>query len=95
MILRGITFKFSLSIAVIFLIITNLMGNVYSLEGLPGTEFSDPSGIMEMSETWKKKPVRHDPNKEDVDLVVNLDQQIYPNFYPLINDLELLLFLFH
>ena len=86
MISRGITYKYLLSLAVIGLIITNFMGYAHSLDELSGPGFSDPSLIMEMPESWKKMPVKHDPYKEDVDLVISLDQQGYPAFYPLIKE---------
>ena len=66
---RGTTYKYLLSLAVTVLIITNFIGYVYSLNELSGPAFSDPSRIMEMPENWKKKPVRHDPYKENVDLM--------------------------
>jgi ABC-type phosphate transport system substrate-binding protein len=72
--------------AVIVLIITNLMGYAYALEGLSGPAFSDPSQVMDMPESWKKKSVKHDLGKEGADLVISLDQQGYPVFYPIINN---------
>lgn len=44
--------------------------------------FSDPSQIMDMPEGWKKKSVTYEPSAGNVDVVITLDQQMYPDFFP-------------
>ena len=47
-------------------------------KGLRGPAFSDPSQTMEMPEEWKKQPVKYEPIVGDADIVITLDQQMYP-----------------
>jgi ABC-type phosphate transport system substrate-binding protein len=54
------------------------------MHGLAGPSFTDPSEIMEMPEEWRKQPVRHEPSVGRADLVITLDQHLYPVFLPLI-----------
>lgn len=48
------------------------------LRGLQGKPFTDPSKQMEMPESWKKEPIKYDPTSGSADLVIALDQQMYP-----------------
>jgi phosphate transport system substrate-binding protein len=50
----------------------------------PGQSFSDPSQIMDMPSDWMQMPVKYDPEIGEADIVVNLDQHIYPVLLPLI-----------
>lgn len=58
-------------------------GNI-SPSGIAGPAFTDPLQIMEMPEEWKTRPVRYDSDASGADLVISLDQQMYPAFAPLI-----------
>lgn len=46
---------------------------------LRGPAFSDLSKIQEMPEEWKKKPIKYDKENEGADIVLSLDQQMYPS----------------
>ncbi len=43
-----------------------------------GPAFTDTSKTLEMSEEWKARPIKHDVSAGDADIVVTLDQQLYP-----------------
>jgi ABC-type phosphate transport system substrate-binding protein len=47
-------------------------------EVLKGEAFSDPARTQEMPEGWKDRPIRYDPSAGEADLVVTLDQHLYP-----------------
>ena len=51
-----------------------------TVDELGGPPFTDPSEIMEMPEEWKKKPITYDPSAGKADLVITLDQHLYPAF---------------
>ncbi|MBI5050466.1 MAG: substrate-binding domain-containing protein [Nitrospirae bacterium] len=55
-----------------------------TLKGLRGPAFSDPSKITEMPKEWKKKPVKYEPSVGNADIVITLDQQMYPALRPII-----------
>lgn len=53
-----------------------------TLENLAGPPFTAPSEIMEMPDAWVKRPIKYDASFGDVDLVVTLDQHLYPALLP-------------
>lgn len=55
---------------------------------LKGPSFTDPSQTVDMPEEWIKKPVRYDASAGKADLVITLDQHLYPAFLPLIQAYE-------
>lgn len=57
-----------------------------SVSGFAGPAFTDPLQIMEMPDAWKNQPVRYGPEAGDSDLVISLDQQMYPAFSALIHE---------
>jgi hypothetical protein len=48
------------------------------MEPLAGPPFSDRSVIQEMPKDWEKQPIKCDVSAGDPDLVITLDQQMYP-----------------
>jgi ABC-type phosphate transport system substrate-binding protein len=53
-------------------------------DGLTGDAFSDTGTVQEMPEGWEEMPVRHDPALGRKDIVVTLDQHLYPALLPII-----------
>ena len=56
------------------------------VDSIAGQAFTDSSEIMEMPEEWIKQPVKYEPSVGDADLVITLDQHLYPAFLPLIQE---------
>lgn len=56
------------------------------VKGLRGPSFSDPSKIQEMPEAWKKQPIKYEPSAGDADIVMTLDQQMYPALSPVVRE---------
>ncbi len=58
--------------------------------------FSDPSHIIEMTPEWERQPIKYGPSTGNADIVVTLDQHLYPALLPLIqkyakeNDLNII-----
>jgi len=46
---------------------------------LRGPAFSDPSRIQEMPEEWEKSPIKYEKENQGADIVLSLDQQMYPS----------------
>jgi hypothetical protein len=59
-----------------------------SISGLIGPAFTDLSEIMEMPAEWREQPIKYDPSVGKADLVITLDQHLYPAFLPLIRKYE-------
>jgi hypothetical protein len=55
-----------------------------SNNNLRGLAFSDPTQVYEMSDEWKKQPIKYDPASANADLAVTLDQHLYPHVVPII-----------
>jgi ABC-type phosphate transport system substrate-binding protein len=53
-------------------------------EGPAGKPFTDPSKIQEMPPGWEGKPIKLDTGNREADLVVTLDQHLYPILLPVI-----------
>ncbi len=53
---------------------------------LTGSPFSDPLYVQEMGKEWEQKPIVHDASAGKIDMVVSLDQQMYPALKPIIED---------
>lgn len=51
---------------------------------MAGPAFTDPSEIMDMPDDWNKQPVIYDVTEAGADLVITLDQHLYPALLPLI-----------
>ncbi len=75
---RGLFYKFTCSLVVFLLL--GLALEIFSdpLKGLTGAPFTDPTRIMDMPEKWKRQSIKYDTSVSNVDLVVSLDQQMYP-----------------
>jgi len=56
----------------------------YLITGLRGPAFSDPSKIQPMPLDWQKQPIKYEPSVGKADIVVTLDQQMYPALQPII-----------
>ena len=52
---------------------------------LKGPSFTEVSQVMEMPESWKQKPITYQRSVGEPDIVLNMDQQMYPAFLPIIN----------
>jgi phosphate transport system substrate-binding protein len=52
----------------------------HAAELMKGPAFTDPSIVQPMPEGWKEQPIRHDPETGRADVVVTLDQHLYPLF---------------
>jgi ABC-type phosphate transport system substrate-binding protein len=55
-----------------------------SHDELRGQAFSDPTNVYEMSDEWKKQPIKYDPSFANADLTVTLGQHLYPHVAPII-----------
>ncbi len=53
---------------------------------LAGPSFSDPSVLSEMPEEWTIQPIKYSSENTDADIVVTLDQHLYPALLPIIKD---------
>ena len=51
-------------------------------DGLAGPAFTDPSGVTDMPAEWKEQPIKYDPSTGEADIVITLDQHIYPALLP-------------
>ncbi len=51
-----------------------------------GPAFSDPGYTEALPQSWKKRPITYREAPADSDLVVTLDQHLYPALVPLIED---------
>lgn len=49
---------------------------------MTGPAFSDPSGTMKMPEEWINKPINYESSAGNADVVVTLDQHLYPALLP-------------
>jgi len=47
-------------------------------EELRGPPFSSPTSRQEMDREWVEQPIRHEPSARQADLVIALDQHLYP-----------------
>ncbi|NOR51273.1 MAG: hypothetical protein GQ470_01515 [Gammaproteobacteria bacterium] len=52
----------------------------------PGAAFSDPSHTETLPESWIQQPIKYQDVPANSDLVVTLDQHLYPALLPLIKD---------
>jgi ABC-type phosphate transport system substrate-binding protein len=57
-----------------------LFTTAHAVELIKGPAFTDPSFVQPMPEGWIEKPVRYDPEIGRADVVVTLDQHLYPLF---------------
>jgi len=48
------------------------------VENIKGEAFTDPAFIQQMPPGWKDQTVKYDPEAEKADVVVTLDQHLYP-----------------
>jgi hypothetical protein len=53
-----------------------------------GPAFSDPSVVAPIDEEWVKEPVEHASWAKGADVVITLDQHMFPALLPLIDDFE-------
>ncbi len=60
--------------------------NVEADDGLRGPAFSDPSKMMDMSPEWRNKQIKYRAEAGNADLVVDLNQQLYPFLKPLVEE---------
>ncbi len=54
------------------------------LKGLSGPPFTDPNKIQKMPAVWEKQPVNYEPSAGKADIVLTLDQHMYPALLPVI-----------
>jgi len=52
----------------------------YAAELIRGPAFVDPSHVQPMPEGWKEQPIRYDAEASKADIVITLDQHLYPLF---------------
>ncbi len=77
----------SLIIAAIILIFgTPAFADHDLMEGIDGPAFTDPSEISEMPKEWIAKPIKYDSINSDAEIVVTLDQHLYPSLLPIIKN---------
>ena len=76
------------TVPVIFLLIAGdaAYGGDEPRSGIAGPAFTDPLQMIEMPDTWKSRAVQYDSDAAGADLVISLDQQMYPAFAPLIQE---------
>jgi ABC-type phosphate transport system substrate-binding protein len=82
---RKIPLSFLLFCFVLFVLLLSDAGSDLLSERLGGEAFSDPSEIQEMDDDWQKKGIVYNTADGDADLVISLDQQMFPALKPLIN----------
>lgn len=63
-----------------------LNANVYALDEFTGLEFSDPSLVAKVPDGWREKPFTFEKWADGADLVVSLDQHLYPVLSGFIKD---------
>lgn len=68
------------ALVIAFLLLT---AGAEDLKSLRGVVFSDPSKTMTMEKEWIRKPVKHEKDAGNADLVVVMDQDIYFTLSPL------------
>ena len=82
------TFRCRMFVQIIFVLIAVLLpGSPVYAENDPliaGQAFTDASRLIEMPEDWKNRPIKYDPSVDDADMVVTLDQHLYPALLSLI-----------
>ncbi len=62
-------------------------GFVQAEEAMPtGEQFSDPQELRKMPEGWRQQAVQYVPELRKADLVVNLDQSVFPSFQTVVNE---------
>ena len=86
---HGVTMMVQKIIGVLMLYsFLSLSVNAYALHGqeelLKGPSFSSPDERMDMPESWKKQPVKHDLTNGKADIVVTLNQNYFSFMEPLI-----------
>jgi len=77
--------KFSSPALCCLLIIFNGLAGEVTANDYTGPAFSDPANkVTTLPLKWQQQPVQHDKQNNGSDLVVSLDQQMYPTLKPLI-----------
>jgi phosphate transport system substrate-binding protein len=84
--MRALGVKFALMLCLVFALPFCTSVSADPPDGLRGEAFTDPSKIQEMPEGWEERPIEHYTQVEKADLVVTLDQHLYPAILPLIQD---------
>ncbi len=56
----------------------------HTVKELRGPAFSDPSSVQEMPPDWIQQPIKYDSSSINADIVISLDQHLYPAILPLI-----------
>lgn len=90
--MKNISLKLSLwklsafCLTVLLLSGTTLHAEHDPLKGLAGPPFTDPSEIQPMPEDWEKQPIKYKPSAQGADIVISLDQHLYPVFLPVIQE---------
>ncbi|NIR13864.1 MAG: hypothetical protein GWN86_07880 [Desulfobacterales bacterium] len=51
-----------------------------------GPAFSDPSAVQKMPQEWKERSITYPESAGKADLVINLNQQLYPLLVPMVED---------
>ena len=77
-----IIFVFCSVVLIFFLTKVNAQHGLF--DKAAGPAFTDPDKVMDMPEEWKKQPIKYDSSAGDADIVVTLDQHLYPALLPLI-----------
>lgn len=71
-------------LAVVLFLLTYGFAGQNPPRSLKGPPFSDPSQTQNMPEAWIKQPVKYDPSAGGADIVLSLDQHLYPALRPMI-----------
>lgn len=74
-----------LAMAVIVLTLTMAAASAYASDDLQGPSFSDPAVTQDMPQAWQDKPITYEDSMKDADLVIDMNQQLYPAFLPALN----------
>ncbi len=72
--------------AIVFLCVTPAIADPDLMEELAGPAFSDPSIISEMPEEWIAQPIKYAASNSGADIVITLDQHLYPSLLPIIKN---------
>ena len=70
--------------AVLLLFVPIAHADYDQLRRLSGKPFSDPSQIYDMPVDWKKQRIKYDSSEGNADIIITLDQHLYPALLSLI-----------
>lgn len=80
---------FIFSFALFIFLLSDANSFDHSMKEMGGEPFSDPSLLQKMDKEWQQKPIIHESSAVNADIVISLDQQMFPALKPLIQNYAL------